>query len=815
MAFKRYALATDVEILEKPKSGTIAFEEDDKIVSFEYDAENNIYFRCRAITANTPNGNGDLFEEEELRKSYKTFIGVGLFMDHNSESVDQSIGKVIWAELIKPKDDNAYVQCYCVINKKLAPDMAERVQSGLANTVSMGCMVGEAVCGIDGCGNVAHNQNELCKHMDPHGGVKGKKGENGELVFEYNRMLQFTELSLVTVPADPTAHIFEVYAALKAKRISGAMARAEIHRIISETVEDRTREQVQKYVQEAVPRILEKLESISPSGNGTSDGTTKIDIDKNDDSTTSSSGITTIHIVDNEFIKDQISSSPSSSPEGEVKEVARNGNSTEEQQMKLTIDYVKGSDLTNSFFVAKEAGAEYKVPAASVLPLFVQQAISQGQTGVATPAQIVEDLLGKYATLREFKNWAKKRKKKNKKAKEKMLEKKDDKKDDKEDDKKDDKKEAASEPCLEHQADPEAVSDPAADAPSAEGTSGTNPLDPAPVSDDPHQDRGDKGDEGHMSDDPTGAPDQEFSAEELQRVMRFLEQFMKQQPAPAASSQKGPKKVAVKTESPKAPADGQHGDKSGKAPAAMQEIAKTESPSDYTDKGTGKGHVGGTMPKGAKSNGTKRVAIDQNWSVNPKELEKPAKMGKPKQAVPEIYSANEKEVASEQVKHDTGSAGGSNVPKYYGRLPSKGLGEAPKAWDAKSKKMLNDNIKLKADKDKLQSEKEALESEKHLQSVADKIYEIVKALRERNFLTADREDEIISLIGGGFKDEVSQMDQLTTLLNFVSALSTQPAAAATTDAGGTDDVDTAVPQVFEEITQTEDAVSTMSKIWNL
>ena len=111
------------------------------------------------------------------------------------------------------------------------------------------------------------------------------------------------------------------------------------------------------------------------------------------------------------------------------------------------------------------------------------------------------------------------------------------------------------------------------------------------------------------------------------------------------------------------------------------------------------------MPKGAKK-GAKisRKAIDQGWSLNPKELETVAKPGKPRQALPEVYTGDEKETASEQVKHDTGSAGGSNVPKYFGRLPNKGQGAAPKAWDAKSKKMLNDNLQLKADLEKAESE---------------------------------------------------------------------------------------------------------------
>ena len=34
-----------------------------------------VYFVARAVTADIPNGNGDLFPWAELQKSYKTFIG--------------------------------------------------------------------------------------------------------------------------------------------------------------------------------------------------------------------------------------------------------------------------------------------------------------------------------------------------------------------------------------------------------------------------------------------------------------------------------------------------------------------------------------------------------------------------------------------------------------------------------------------------------------------------------------------------------------------------------------------------------------------
>jgi hypothetical protein len=220
MSFKRRAIATAVEIFRPSTSVSgiasiilgsssavepaIGQSVQPSVVSFDYDPENFVYFRCRAITANTPNGNGDMFPADHLKQAYKSFIGVGLYKDHDSDSVGKSIGKVIWADYIPVKDGNDYVECVCSVDRKLDPDMARRVETGMASTVSMGCSVGEAECGI--CHNIARNQSELCAHMSPAGGVKGKKyGEKDEIAYEINRSLLFTELSLVTVPADPSA----------------------------------------------------------------------------------------------------------------------------------------------------------------------------------------------------------------------------------------------------------------------------------------------------------------------------------------------------------------------------------------------------------------------------------------------------------------------------------------------------------------------------------------------------------------------------------------------------------------------------------
>jgi hypothetical protein len=370
--FKRYAMSA-ISLIDTKGNKRVAFEDSDKkVVSFEYDPENFVYFRCRAITADVPNGNGDFFPEDELRKAYKTFIGVGMYKDHDSDSVDKSVGKVLWAEWVP---EGKYVECYCCVDRKLEADLARRIEMGQANTVSMGCMVGEAICGVKGCGNVAHNQMELCDHMTPGRGVKGKKGTDGEVAYEINKLLQFTELSLVTVPADPTAHIFEVFAKLKA----GGMSDEDARKIV--------REEIASMVGVISSDILLKKS------------------DQSAEKTSVSAPIENVALPSENAVPAQ----------KEQETVAKIPDSTE-KQMKLAISYDRGDNLANSFFVAKDANAEFRVAAADVLPVIVQEAIRTKQPGVATPAQIVADLSEKCPTLADFKKWAKKRKKKNRRA---------------------------------------------------------------------------------------------------------------------------------------------------------------------------------------------------------------------------------------------------------------------------------------------------------------------------------------------------------------------------------------------------------------
>jgi hypothetical protein len=186
--------------------------------SFAYDPENFIYYRARAITADMANGNGDRFPFLELESAYKTFRGTGVYLNHDSDSPDKSFGLVLDAVLHKPINQNAYVEILAAIDKDVAEQkhsgIVRKITNGILNSTSMGCSCAEALCSI--CDNRARTQLELCAHMHPESReyCKGRKNVQGSIIYEDNYGITFTEDSVVSVPADPTARMFEIFAKL-------------------------------------------------------------------------------------------------------------------------------------------------------------------------------------------------------------------------------------------------------------------------------------------------------------------------------------------------------------------------------------------------------------------------------------------------------------------------------------------------------------------------------------------------------------------------------------------------------------------------
>ena len=144
------------------------------------------------------NQNGDIFSECELLKAHKKWIGKPLCKDHKSESVDGIRGIIV---------DTYYdskfkrVHALFALDRKNYSDLARKVETGYANSVSMGTAVGRAVC--TECGNVATTEKDYCKCIK-------SRSNYGEI----NLDLSPIELSLVVNGADHLAKIRNIVASV-------------------------------------------------------------------------------------------------------------------------------------------------------------------------------------------------------------------------------------------------------------------------------------------------------------------------------------------------------------------------------------------------------------------------------------------------------------------------------------------------------------------------------------------------------------------------------------------------------------------------
>jgi hypothetical protein len=198
-----------------------------------------LYFVAKAIAAGDEgpigkngqrefnyNGNADYFPKKEIESAYQTFIGKGIYLDHNASSVMYSVGKIIDAfPTVDPDNGEWSISCLAKIDQKLHPEIARKVSTGELNTVSMGCSCGESKCSV--CGTILRTDDDpKCEHLSPGKLMHDFTAEidlpeygihKGESVksFAINSEINFNELSLVGVPAWPRAFVTTILSNLK------------------------------------------------------------------------------------------------------------------------------------------------------------------------------------------------------------------------------------------------------------------------------------------------------------------------------------------------------------------------------------------------------------------------------------------------------------------------------------------------------------------------------------------------------------------------------------------------------------------------
>jgi len=187
-----------------------------------------LYVRCRAISSRV-NKNNDGWPSEELAKSYKTFIGRPIFVDHNNDDPSRARGVIVDSRLHVEEDDRTsafdpyyasapdnhrpptWIELLLEVDAKTFPKLAQAVRNGQIDAVSMGANIETSVCSV--CSHSAKNPLEYCDHVSNKGAEFEVTSANGEKMmkrsYEDCHDITFFEISFVFDPADPTALISE------------------------------------------------------------------------------------------------------------------------------------------------------------------------------------------------------------------------------------------------------------------------------------------------------------------------------------------------------------------------------------------------------------------------------------------------------------------------------------------------------------------------------------------------------------------------------------------------------------------------------
>lgn len=192
------------------------------------------------------NSNNDIFPEPELLKAYKKWVGRPLCIDHKSDSVDGIRGLIVDTYYDYP---NKRVIALCALDKINYPDLARKVASGYATSVSMGTAVGRAIC--SDCGRVARTESEYCSHMKA-------RTCYGEINAELNPI----ELSIVVNGADGQAKIRHIVAAKDQIARYVDMKKDEFTKISSEKDIDINN---LLSIKQDLDRVTERLETLMSS----------------------------------------------------------------------------------------------------------------------------------------------------------------------------------------------------------------------------------------------------------------------------------------------------------------------------------------------------------------------------------------------------------------------------------------------------------------------------------------------------------------------------------------------------------------------
>jgi len=187
-----------------------------------------VYVRVRAISSRV-NKNNDGWPSAELEKSWRTFIGKPIFVDHHNSDPKKARGVIVDAALHVEDEKTAsldpyysaapanhlpatWVELLLEVDAKKFPKLAKAVVDGDIDGVSMGANVELSKCSH--CGNEARSPEQYCKHVQSKGAYFDFHTESGQKIskkaYEDCYDIGFFEISFVFDPADETALVRDI-----------------------------------------------------------------------------------------------------------------------------------------------------------------------------------------------------------------------------------------------------------------------------------------------------------------------------------------------------------------------------------------------------------------------------------------------------------------------------------------------------------------------------------------------------------------------------------------------------------------------------
>ena len=161
------------------------------------------YASVRMISARV-NQNFDAFSAEELERSYRTFIGRPVFINHANSDIRRMRGLVRDAAIHTEDPRDVWVEGLHEIDSVTYPRLCAAIASRELDTTSMGTNISHSTCSV--CGHSARFPSEFCQHIRHKGSVFEKNGMS-VLAYEECWGNNFFEDSFVFSPADSSATI--------------------------------------------------------------------------------------------------------------------------------------------------------------------------------------------------------------------------------------------------------------------------------------------------------------------------------------------------------------------------------------------------------------------------------------------------------------------------------------------------------------------------------------------------------------------------------------------------------------------------------